>query len=64
MHSGEHEKLWDVTDVAAFLKVPRSWVYERTRRNSGPPCVRIDGRHIRFVPSEVRAWAVKLGQDE
>ncbi len=50
------EALWDVNDVAAYLKASRSWVYQRA--TSGLlPYVKIGGL-LRFVPSAIRAWAL------
>ena len=47
--------LWDALDVARFLKVSRSWVYERTM--SGElPSVRIGGLR-RYHPAAVKAFA-------
>lgn len=47
--------LWDANDVAAYLKVSRSWVYQRAE--SGElPCLQIGGL-IRFNPDAVRAFA-------
>jgi excisionase family DNA binding protein len=48
------EPLWTVHDVAAFLQVSESWVYtEAAARRL--PCRKLRG-HVRFVPSEVRAY--------
>jgi predicted DNA-binding transcriptional regulator AlpA len=51
------EGLWNVDDVAAFLRVSRRSVYDLP----GLPKVRlaITGRRalVRFLPAEVRAWA-------
>jgi predicted DNA-binding transcriptional regulator AlpA len=48
------EALWTVHDVAAFLHVSESWVYtEAAARRL--PCRKLRG-HVRFVPSEVRAY--------
>jgi len=54
-----HELL-TVDDVAALLKVSRSWVYEHTRSRSTPrserlPHVKI-GKYVRFDPRAVRAF--------
>jgi len=46
-------------ELAARLKVPKSWVYEKTRsrnRNRNPlPCLRL-GRYIRFDWAKVVEW--------
>ncbi len=48
-------RLWDALDVARFLKVSRSWVYERTM--SGElPSIRIGGLR-RFDPAAIKAYA-------
>jgi excisionase family DNA binding protein len=54
-----HELL-TVDEVAALLKVSRSWVYEHTRSRSTPrserlPHVKI-GKYVRFDPRAVRAY--------
>lgn len=47
--------LWDAKDVAAFLKVSRSWVYQRAEAGQ-LPCLRIGGL-LRFDPATIRAHA-------
>lgn len=49
--------LLTVTEVAAALKVPRSWVYERTRRPGRQclPHIRL-GKYLRFENSALRHW--------
>lgn len=49
------EPLWDAEDVAAFLKVSRSWVYLHAGGGT-LPCVRIGGMR-RFAPEAIRAFA-------
>lgn len=49
------ESLWDAKDVAHFLKVSRSWVYQKTEAGE-LPCLRVGGL-VRFEPEAVRAWA-------
>jgi excisionase family DNA binding protein len=53
----QSEELLTVSEVAAFLKVPPSWVYERTRRLGSQrlPHVRL-GKYLRFSLSEVKTW--------
>jgi helix-turn-helix protein len=51
----EDNSLWDVVDVAGFLKASRSWVYQKAE--SGLlPCLHVGGL-LRFDPVAVRAWA-------
>lgn len=49
------ENLWDAKDVARFLKVSRSWVYQKAEAGV-LPYLRIGGL-VRFEPETVRAWA-------
>lgn len=46
--------LLTVDDVAAYLKVPKSWVYERTRTCQIP--VRKLGCHVRIPRSALLSW--------
>jgi excisionase family DNA binding protein len=51
-----HQPLLTADDIAAWLAVPRSSVYEYARRARRPlPAVRI-GRHLRFLRSDVADW--------
>src|SRR5262245_58070166 len=62
-HTGsaaELHELLTVADVAALLKVSRSWVYEHTRSRGVPrsdqlPHIKI-GKYVRFDPELVRAF--------
>jgi excisionase family DNA binding protein len=47
--------LWDVNDVARYLKASRSWVYHRVEAGL-LPCLRVGGL-LRFDPEHVRAWS-------
>jgi excisionase family DNA binding protein len=48
-------ELWDAKDAARYLKVSRSWIYQRAE--SGLlPCLRVGGL-IRFDPEAIRAFA-------
>ncbi len=51
------QELFTVDELAARLKVPRSWVYQRARlRGSGRlPHVKL-GKYLRFEEEAVRAW--------
>jgi excisionase family DNA binding protein len=53
------EPLLTAAEVADLLAVPRSSVYEYTRRLHDPlPCVQI-GRHRRFHRSAIEAWLAR-----
>jgi excisionase family DNA binding protein len=49
------DRLWDAVDVARYLKVSRSWVYQRAEAGL-LPCLRVGGL-IRFDPRVVQAFA-------
>jgi excisionase family DNA binding protein len=51
----QDDALWDAHDVAAYLKVSRSWVYQRAEAGQ-LPCLRIGGL-LRFDPVAIRAYA-------
>lgn len=46
--------LWTVAEVARFLAVSRSWVYQQVEAGNLPH-LRIAG--LRFDPEEVQRWA-------
>lgn len=50
------QPLWDARDVAAFLKVSRSWVYHQAEAGM-LPCLRIGGL-LRFDPQKIRELAL------
>lgn len=51
------EELLTVHEIAAILKVPVSWVYERTRRRGIErlPHVKL-GKYLRFRMPEIQEW--------
>jgi len=49
------EALWTAVDVAAFLRVSRSWVYLHAEAGD-LPCCRFGGV-LRFEPEAIRAYA-------
>jgi len=51
----QSEATWTIGDVAAFLRVPVPTLYRWRRYRCGPPAYRA-GRHLRYLPDEVRAW--------
>ena len=55
------EELLTVSEVAAALKVPVSWVYERTRRSGTEQIPHFKlGKYLRFRWSTVRKWLETL----
>jgi hypothetical protein len=57
----DHTDLLTPSELAERLKVPKSWVFEQTRRraisrNSHPlPCIRL-GKYLRFSWPRVCEW--------
>lgn len=51
------ETLWDARDVARYLKVSRSWVYQKAEAGLLPH-LKVGGL-VRFVPERVRAYALE-----
>ncbi len=52
------DRLWTVEDVSTYLGVPIKTLYQWKWRREGPP-VRKVGRHLRYDPVAVKAWATK-----
>jgi len=50
-----------VQEAADLLRVPVSWLYERTRTNSVPH-VKL-GKYLRFDRDELAAWINELRRD-
>jgi excisionase family DNA binding protein len=53
--------LMTVSETAEWLKVPVSWVYERSRKRGREriPCIKL-GKYLRFERGAVRAWVESL----
>jgi len=49
------EQLWDANDVATFLKVSRSWVYQKAEAGL-LPYLKVGGL-LRFAPEEIMAYS-------
>ena len=51
------EELLTVEDVAALFRVPKSWVYERTRRRGADrlPFIKL-GKYVRFEEQSLRQY--------
>ena len=54
------DQLMTVPELAAFLNVPVSWVYERTRRRGAErvPHIKL-GKYLRFSLPEIIVWLRK-----
>ncbi len=52
------DPLWNADDVAAFLRVPKSTLYQWRYLGCGPKASKV-GRHLRYDPADVRAWFKK-----
>lgn len=54
------DELMTVSEIASLLKVPVSWVYERTRRRGIEqlPHVKL-GKYLRFSLPEIKEWLNK-----
>ena len=53
----QFEELMTVSEIAQFLKVPVSWVYERTRRVGIEQIPHLKlGKYLRFSVPEVKGW--------
>ena len=57
------QNLLTINEMAETLKVPKSWLYTRTRE-TGPgsiPRVKV-GKYLRFVESDVMNWLRKQNE--
>lgn len=53
----DDQRLWDSADVAEFLKVSRSWVYQHAETGL-LPTNRLPGSAVlRFEPAMIKAYA-------
>ncbi|WP_337063069.1 helix-turn-helix transcriptional regulator [Kineococcus sp. G2] len=54
-HHHAPDRLWTVQQVADFLAVPVTTLYQWRYLHTGPAAYRV-GRHLRYDPAAVRAW--------
>ncbi|MFJ5679530.1 helix-turn-helix domain-containing protein [Streptomyces sp. NPDC093097] len=59
LRSGLPDRYLTPTDIAALFDVPLETVYEWRKKRTGPPGFRV-GKHVRYDPAAVRAWAEAL----
>lgn len=55
MPANDLDRLWDANDVASYLHVSRSWVYQRVEAGDLPH-LRFGG-HLRFERDAILAYA-------
>ncbi|NUM58137.1 MAG: helix-turn-helix domain-containing protein [Bdellovibrionaceae bacterium] len=51
------EQYLNIDQVAEFLQLPKSWIYERTRNNTIPHYKM--GKYLRFKKSDLDTWISK-----
>lgn len=56
------ERLLSVEEVADFLGIPVSTLYQWRHRGCGPDAYRV-GRHLRYDPCAVRSWLEQHGAE-
>ena len=54
-------RMWTVQDVADFFDVPVRTLYEWRTKGYGPEGIKV-GRHVRYFPEDVYAWAERQRQ--
>lgn len=54
-HMEQRDRLLTVQELAEYLAVPTSTIYQWRYRRKGPPGFRI-GRHVRYRHSDVDEW--------
>ncbi len=54
MSAADDKEIWTAADVAAHLRVSRSWVYQASDRNELPHAK--VGSCLRFSAAKIRAW--------
>ena len=59
----EPEPLMSIDQLAAYLNVPKSWIYSQTRmrKHNGFPVVKV-GKYCRFDRKAVAEWLDEQGE--
>ncbi len=52
------DRTWTPDDVAIFLGVPKSTLYQWRHRGVGLKSARV-GRHLRYLEADVLAWLIE-----
>jgi excisionase family DNA binding protein len=60
----EFTQILTVEDAATMLRVPKSWIYDRTRRRGKEriPHKKL-GKYLRFQENELRNWFTNLPEN-
>ena len=53
--SEDSEPTWTPQDVSRYLRVPVATLYRWRYIGAGPPAARV-GKHLRYLPADVRSW--------
>ncbi|MFD6988735.1 helix-turn-helix domain-containing protein [Streptomyces sp. NPDC059943] len=56
LRAGLPDRYLTPDDIAEIFDVPKQTVYQWRKKRTGPPGFRI-GKHIRYDPAAVHAWA-------
>jgi len=56
-------KLWTVQDVADYLGVPITTLYQWRTQGYGPAARKV-GKHLRYKPEDVMAWFDAITTDK
>jgi excisionase family DNA binding protein len=56
----QHDELLTLEETAALLKVPKSWIYERTRKGTIPHLKL--GKYLRFPLADLLLWITTHGR--
>ncbi len=60
----ELPQIMTVDEAATMLRVPKSWVYERTRRRGAEQIPHIKlGKYLRFERASIRTWVESMREN-
>jgi excisionase family DNA binding protein len=58
-----YDRMLSPTDLASYLGIPVSTIYQWRYQGSGPPGFRV-GKHVRFRWSDVEEWLESVADQE
>jgi predicted DNA-binding transcriptional regulator AlpA len=58
LRAGLPDRYLTPDDIAHLFNVPLETVYQWRKKRTGPPGFRV-GKHLRYDPAAVRAWATE-----